>query len=857
MRFLYVDLNTGSLVESPGFPNPVTTLTVKRAVSTVFGVKFLNANRQVVELSEGATGKLGFKEFNKYDADYVVSALSWEKEGTGEDAVYKFAPNFNTVELNALIGHNPPETSDDKSYVNLMGEIEWVEDGVISKTKTFIVRVDNDVNKGTEGIPASSNLHYPMPEELELQTNKGQPDGYASLDASGKIPNEQLPPLAITSVQVVADQAARLALANVQEGDAVKQTDNGRAYLFSGGDPLQESNWVEIGDTAIDIADVSNLQSALDAKADLTDPRFFDARTPLAHQHTHADVTDLGDAAIKNVGSSAGMVCAGDDARLSNTRTPTAHAANHVNGTDDIQLATASQRGLMSSAYASKLEEILSKAESQMRLNARAAAGGIYIPSNPYYRILVADTASLDVNTKDFTLEMELQAVDWTDAATLLDCVSGSNGLKLEKLSDAKLRLTVGDGSGLITATSSAALPVADGRVSIIHVVVIRGANDATVNFYCDGAAVGTQQTLTGLALAENVIVPTTLAVKIEGGQSSGILRGYQPILRNYAMSATEILDELAQGIRYQDVGCNYSYPSNFSAGVDGWSALRGTVDGNQDGVLGEDDWLRFYANNVNNYHAAYRYFTAAGGKRVRLSFDFYIPNSGGTTYLDGIIVSAEGYYSQKAVTTVTTVGSKQSVSVDFFMDNAEVLYFFARKGGSKGFIGANSPTDDLFYIKNVKLEVLGCLCLLDCSVGGVQKRDLSGYDNHGLLYIDGSIPSVPDLLLAETCRLESVLNHTADGWLLNDQPIIPKGYFIDAIIVKNDTANAVTINVGYTAGGSQIVSGAVIGASANVYCTISNRLVAKDGHYKVHINSTNWNSASLKTTIILRKWKI
>lgn len=75
------------------------------------------------------------------------------------------------------------------------------------------------------------------------------------------------------------------------------------------------------------------------------------------------EVNSLGGAATLNVGTTAGTVCAGDDSRLTNSRTPTAHASTHVNGADDIQSATASQKGLMTSAYASKLDGIEAAAD--------------------------------------------------------------------------------------------------------------------------------------------------------------------------------------------------------------------------------------------------------------------------------------------------------------------------------------------------------------------------------------------------------------------------------------------------------------------------------------------------------------
>jgi hypothetical protein len=55
----------------------------------------------------------------------------------------------------------------------------------------------------------------------------------------------------------------------------------------------------------------------------------------------------------------SGLAVQANDARLSNARTPTSHASSHVTGgSDKIRDATASQDGLMTTAYASKLDAI-------------------------------------------------------------------------------------------------------------------------------------------------------------------------------------------------------------------------------------------------------------------------------------------------------------------------------------------------------------------------------------------------------------------------------------------------------------------------------------------------------------------
>lgn len=76
----------------------------------------------------------------------------------------------------------------------------------------------------------------------ELASNKGIPNGYASLDANGKVLTTQVPPLAITEVFVVADEAARLAL-TAQEGDVAIQTDTSTTYIKNSGTSGTNADW--------------------------------------------------------------------------------------------------------------------------------------------------------------------------------------------------------------------------------------------------------------------------------------------------------------------------------------------------------------------------------------------------------------------------------------------------------------------------------------------------------------------------------------------------------------------------------------------------------------------------------------
>jgi hypothetical protein len=78
------------------------------------------------------------------------------------------------------------------------------------------------------------------------------------LDAGGKIDVSVLPSAAINSIQVVANQAARLALNNVEIGDAAKQGDTGITYWLQALPASTDANWISIGDTAIDAGDIAS-----------------------------------------------------------------------------------------------------------------------------------------------------------------------------------------------------------------------------------------------------------------------------------------------------------------------------------------------------------------------------------------------------------------------------------------------------------------------------------------------------------------------------------------------------------------------------------------------------------------------
>lgn len=75
--------------------------------------------------------------------------------------------------------------------------------------------------------------------------SKGQPNGLATLDASGLVPASEIPPLAINHTYVVSSQAAMLALpANV--GDVAVRTDVNETFILQSEPATTVGNWIQI-----------------------------------------------------------------------------------------------------------------------------------------------------------------------------------------------------------------------------------------------------------------------------------------------------------------------------------------------------------------------------------------------------------------------------------------------------------------------------------------------------------------------------------------------------------------------------------------------------------------------------------
>lgn len=157
-------------------------------------------------------------------------------------------------------------------------------------------RADADLRYEASGAVAAHAAASDPHAQYQREAEKGVAGGYASLDGSGQVPAAQIPAIAITDyLGSVASQAAMLALAG-QKGDWCNRSDTGAMWIITGADPSILAGWTQV------VYPVSPVTSVAGRTGDVT--------------LSSSDISGLGNAATRNVGTAAGTVAAGDDSRI-------------------------------------------------------------------------------------------------------------------------------------------------------------------------------------------------------------------------------------------------------------------------------------------------------------------------------------------------------------------------------------------------------------------------------------------------------------------------------------------------------------------------------------------------------------
>lgn len=150
--------------------------------------------------------------------------------------------------LNTIIG------SDLENRVETLESQSDLQNSNIENLEENLLQLAKDCFGDTYSLNSDGQSTTPIPlSELFIPSSlKGVSNGVATLDSNGKVPISQIPDLAITSVQVVADIAARDALNNVQVGDVVKTSDDNKVYMLQSSTP---KTWIEVNADVQDLSD--------------------------------------------------------------------------------------------------------------------------------------------------------------------------------------------------------------------------------------------------------------------------------------------------------------------------------------------------------------------------------------------------------------------------------------------------------------------------------------------------------------------------------------------------------------------------------------------------------------------------
>ncbi len=330
--------------------------------------------------------------------------------------------------------------------------------------------------------------------------------------------------------------------------------------------------------------------------------------------------------------TTAGLAVQASDTRLSDARTPTAHAGTHVTGgTDKIRDATASVDGLMTTAYASKLDGIEAGADVTDAQNVGSAIDGSTAKTTP----VDADVVPI----LDSAVSNILKKVSWANIKATLKAYfdtlypSGSGTSTGTNTGDQNLfgTIAVSGQSNVVADTTSDTLTLVAGSnvtittdastdsVTIAASGSLGGSTGATDNavLRADGTGGSTVQNST-MTIADdgkvvlNLTSNTNQALFIQGTDRGGYIgnTGY-----GNGIAVSDIV-EITNG---------NGFTSTSSSGTVGHFMLRGDTDANvaslqncsSDGKGSNPQTLRIYEDYPSSGNYERLTISAAAGTNV------------------------------------------------------------------------------------------------------------------------------------------------------------------------------------------------------------------------------------------------
>jgi hypothetical protein len=449
----------------------------------------------------------------------------------------------------------------------------------------------------------------------------------------------------------------------------------------------------------------------------------------------------------------------------------------------------------------------------------------------------------------DFTLHWEGSLPDWTPSVSQVFIwkASGLNNISFNVSTSGLLSLFLISTS----RNSTVAHGIADGAMAKITVSVVREtvSTAGSVTFYVNGVQLGSSVVLPAGA-------PTTVTnavnLQISGFSATRTESNTQAArLFNRALTAAEVLDLAINGVALADRGAGQTpvYESDFSAGVDGCTPISGAgvLTGNQDGIAGQDNWLkteRTVATGDTAISVITPIFTDQFAKNNRIQVTVHNSAAGGlgARYF-GIIFSASSGLVGNQTDQWAEIAQDESFTFTFNArsgrGNGNILVVTTNSSGVVSNTGANT-VGQFYYVRDIVQKQIGLtseLIASNAQSNTGQILDSSGNKNHALLPASGATVVGRPVSQTREVRWTNTWDGTNELQYIGgvNQAILPANAYIESIIGTVSGATPHDIIVGD-------------GSDTDRYVTITTGLAAGTTNFALAARTTD--GTNLKLTV-------
>jgi hypothetical protein len=439
--------------------------------------------------------------------------------------------------------------------------------------------------------------------------------------------------------------------------------------------------------------------------------------------------------------------------------------------------------------------------------------------------ITVADDDDIDFGTGNFSIHWEGALPDWTPASeTRLfrkNTDSTTTGVVLNILTTGAAALYLINGGVSSTAYSSVT-PVGgvDNALQQITAVCVRESASAagSVTIYANGQPVGAPATITA---ATPFSLSNSLTAYISGSSAIRTASTTRACyLYNRALSAAEVASLCINGPALADMGASQTavYTSDFSVDANGVTFGTGvTGTANQDGIGGEDNWLKVEdVSSTDGIGAVIPFvaFSKSGFITVKI-------NNPSGSLITHIGLSAKTLSGQGTVVDgFISAPAGASTVLSLYVQNQRSTSNIVLRAVDASGVVLNVASGQFVYIKDITSKQTGItseLIASNAQSNTGQIFDTSGNKNHAMLPADGATVVGRPVSQTREVRWTNTWAGTNELQYIGgvNQAILPANAYIDSIVGTvsgatphdiivgdgSDTDRYVTITTGLAAG--------------------------------------------------------